>query len=100
MGKSVTVTPVYDGSLRAALLSCDNLSVAVVVGGDTAVANFAYARRDIDIYVGNKAFASYGAENKTFISLYQNNYPFNLGANKYGNFTIRPKDGTINVSFR
>lgn len=100
MGKSVTVTPVYDGSLRAALLSCDNFSVAVVVGGDTAVANFAYARRDIDIYVGNKAFASYGAENKTFISLYQNNYPFNLGANKYGNFTIRPKDGTINVSFR
>lgn len=100
MGKDVVVTPIYDGALAAVLLSCDGLSVANVVGSDTVAYNFAYLRSDIDVYVSRDFYDSYAAQNKTVISQYQHLSAFNLGANKYGNFTITPKDGTINVIFR
>ena len=100
IGNGVMVTAVYDGDLRAVVLDSGKLKIATVLGSDVAVSNFGYMRSDIDVYVMKNAFQSYGAQLKTSLSLYQTEINCNLGANKYGNFTIRPKDGTIQVSFR
>lgn len=98
VGVGVSVTAVYDGALVALLLQGDGLCVAAVVGSEVASSNFAYLRNDVDVYVMRDAFASYAAQNKRTLSLYQTNFVANLGANKYGNFTIRQKNGKISVS--
>ncbi len=100
IGKGVTVTAVYDGDLRAVVLDADGFTVADVFGSNVAVSNFGYMRSDIDVYVMKYAMPAYGGQLKTTLSLYQTKYNCNMGANKYGNFTIRPKDGTINISIR
>ena len=93
-------TAVYDGGLRAVVLQTGDLTVAKVCGNKTQVEQFAYLRDDIDVYVTDYAYQTYAAQNKTVLSMYQSKLAFNLGASRYGNFTIRPKDDTIVVGFR
>ena len=100
VGKYVVGTAVYDGGLRAVVLQTGDLTVAKVCGNKTQVEQFAYLRDDIDVYVTDYAYQTYAAQNKTVLSMYQSKLAFNLGASRYGNFTIRPKDGTIVVGFR
>ncbi len=100
IGKYVVGTAVYDGGLRAIVVETGDITVARVCGNKTQVEQFAYLREDIDVYVTDYCYPTYAAQNKTVLSLYQSKLAFNLGASRYGNFTIRPKDGTIVVGFR
>lgn len=99
-GYGITVTSVYDGGLRAAIMRTGNLEVSCVYGDDYAVANYLSFGTTSDVYVLPNANKAYADNNLVTLSYYQSRLPLNYGANKYGTFTITQKGDTISIKFR
>lgn len=99
VGQNITVQSVYDGSLCGALVTANNLTFAVVVGNQTQSEHFVDIVPSAQFYVISTPPQRYFLQKLTTFSLYQDYYDTNYGANKYGNFTITQKDGTITVNF-
>ena len=99
-GKDITVQTVFDSKLLGAVVKVGKISVALVTeSGDKAI-QFAYLRQDINYYIVKNQVEAFSDKNLATLSFYQNDLPGNFGANKYGNFTITEKDGTIRLNFR
>ncbi len=99
VGKNITVQSVYDGQLVGAVVRMGKLSFAVVCGGEAQTEHFLSIMPTMDFYVVEMPTKSYLQQNVVSFSLYQDYCVTNYGANKYGNFTIVEKDGTIVVNF-
>ncbi len=100
VGGNITIQPVYDGGLCAVVVKVGNITVANVVCDGVKAQNFAGLRSDIDYYLLREGESVYCDKNLPNLSVYQQNSPLNFGANKYGNFTIKEKDGNILLNFR
>lgn len=96
----ISFQPVFDGELRSVVLSVGDLSVATVYGDENSIRNFVDMRSDIDAYVMETVPQTIVDRKKTTFTLYQQQIDGNFGANKYGNFTLKEKDGKIILSFR
>ena len=84
----------------AVVVRVADICVADVVATDGKAEQFAALKLGLSYAViidGAEAFA----RNKIpTITHYQQKSALNFGANKYGNFTIYEKDGTISLNFR
>ena len=97
-GSSVCVLSIYDGTLAAVSVTVGEIDVCIEIGDgrQSAFELWRYA----DVYVtasGN--VGQYSEAGVSTFSRYQTTHPYNYGANKYGNFTIRQKDDRIIFSF-
>lgn len=99
-GDGVKITSVYDGGLRAIIMQTGDIVATSVYGNDYSVANYLDLGVYSDVYILQNANYEYSVNNLTTLSFYQSPLPYNYGSNKYGNFTIRQKDGTISIKFR
>ena len=99
VGKNITVQSVYDGQLVGAVVRMGELNFAIVYGGEAQTEHFPNVMPTMDFYVVERPTKSYLQQNVVSFSLYQDYCGTNYGANKYGNFTIVQKDGTIVVNF-
>lgn len=100
LGNSISVQPVFDGGLTAVVVRIGSLCVADVVSEAGKAEQFASLRLGIDYAVVSGSDEVFWQYEIPTISLYQKNSSLNFGANKYGNFTIYEKDGTIKLNFR
>ncbi len=99
VGEGITVQSIFDGSLSGAVISTGEITFAMVYGNVTQADYFLDIIPSADFYVLSAPTERYFQQNLTTFSLYQDYCVTNYGANKYGNFTISQKDGTIIVSF-
>ena len=99
IGESVTVQSVYDGALTGAVVNTGSITFAIVYGGEAQTNHFVDIIPNADFYIVPSPTQRYMQQNLTTFSLYQDYCVTNYGANKYGNFTITQKDGTIIVNF-
>lgn len=100
VGSGVVVKSYYDGQLRSAVVSVGKVTVASVFGGQVGVYQFAGQLSGVDVYAMQQVTDNYPKGNLTTLSVFQNAFDYNYGANKYGNFTITQKDGKIVLQFR
>ena len=100
VGQNIVIRPVYDASLTAVIVKVGNICVADVVSTDVKAEQFATLQYNVDYAVLSGDAETFSQNNVSTITFYQQTYPLNFGANKYGNFTIYEKDGTISLSFR
>ena len=99
VGKNVTVQSIYDGALAGVVVKSGDVTFAVVDGNQIQTNHFADVVPNADFYVIKTPTQRYLQPNIVTFSLYQDYCVTNYGANKYGNFTITQKDGTILVNF-
>ena len=99
VGDGITVQSVYDGSLVGVVVKTQNITFAIVDGGEAQTNHFLDILPSADFYVVKTPTNNYLHPNLVTFSLYQDYCDTNYGANKYGNFTITQKDGTIVVNF-
>ena len=99
VGNGITVQSVYDGQLVGVVVRMEELTFAIVDGSEAQVEHFQAIVPMADFYVMERPTANYLQQNVVTFSLYQDYCATNYGANKYGNFTIAQKDGTIVVNF-
>lgn len=99
-GGKVKVLSVYDGALCGVVAEVNGMKAATFFSEELQTANALKIHSDLD-------FAALGFESDAVSSLQipagvpkHNALPNYYGANKYGNFTITQKDGTISISFR
>jgi len=100
VGEGIVVNSVYDGGVVGVVVNVDEISVALVTGQGVKAGHFADLRKDVDYYIVNDDLATFSDKSLATLSFYQNDLEGNFGANKYGNFTITQKDGTIQLNFR
>lgn len=100
LGNGVTVQSVYDGGLSGVVVKTGKVSVAVVLGNETKTKRFAQLRQDVSLYVVSCAQQYFAQNGLKTVSYYQQNVFGNFGTNRYGNFTILEKSGTIQLNFR
>ncbi len=98
-GKGILVQSVYDGSLSGVIVEIGEITVALSVNENTED-RFCQIFSSADIYALQSLSQSYIDKKLVTFSLYQEYCDTNYGANKYGNFTIGKKDGTIVISFK
>ena len=98
VGDGVAVRSVFDGALVAVTVGVDEIDLCLVtINGDNVLDLVTYA----DLYAlcdGASAY-DYVQAGVTTFSRYQTACGDNYGANKYGNFTIKQKDGRIVLNF-
>ena len=99
VGGNITVQSVYDGQLVGTVVRTGEICFAIVDGGQAQTEHFPTIIPMADFYLLNSPTNSYLQQNVVTFSLYQDYCATNYGANKYGNFTIAEKDGTIVVNF-
>lgn len=99
-GRSIAVRPVYDGGLSGATVTVGEIKVALVTANAVKAEKFTELCPNANYYIVNYDLPIYSDKNLMTLSFYQNDLAGNFGANKYGNFTITQKDGTIQLSFR
>lgn len=99
-GNNIKVQAVYDGGLSAVVVKTGDITVANVLCEDEKATAFAKSRTDIDYYAISGSAEAFDARNLPTLSFYQQQFATNFGANKYGNFTIKQKDGRIVLNFR
>ena len=90
---------VYDGSLSGAVVTVGEMMFAIALGNDEQTREFVQIQPNANFYVVKTPTPNYLEGNLVTFSLYQDYCDTNYGANKYGNFTITQKDGTILVNF-
>ena len=99
VGDGITVQSVYDGSLSGIVVNTQSITFAIVLGNDQQTSNFVNIIPNADFYVVKTPTNNYFDQKLVTFSLYQDYCDTNYGANKYGNFTIKQKDGTMIVNF-
>lgn len=98
VGDGVSVRSIYNGVFSAVNVRVGKIDVcfATSYSSTCALQYFSYA--DLYVLSGQNA-EEYSAVGVTTFTRTQTNLPYNYGANKYGNFTIRQKDDKIIFSF-
>lgn len=99
-GNAVTVSSVFDAELRGTVIAVDGIVTSLVYGDDSQIESYPSLVDYADVYVLPFASGGYSEQSRLTLSAYQSAYSHNYGANKYGNFTIRQKDGKITIMFR
>ncbi len=100
VGEDIKITSVYNGSLAAALVDTDGLTLAVLYGNKNNVLDFLSLDVASHIYVTDTAYKEFGDKGLVTLSRYQLPFAYNYGSNKYGTFTISKKGDKINIKFR
>lgn len=100
LGDSIYVQPVFDGGLTAVVVKAGNVYVADVLSTGAEAEQFAELRYGLNYAVVRDNAEAFARNGIATISLNQQKCEGNFGANKYGNFTIYEKDGTILLNFR
>ena len=99
VGNGITLQSVYDGPLVGVVVQMQSLTFAIVEGNAMTTNNFLETFPTADFYIVKTLTDNYLQPHLVTFSLYQDYCDTNYGANKYGNFTITQKDGTIVVNF-
>ena len=99
-GHDIKISSVFDAELCGTLITVDGLTVSLVNGNEDKSNRFLSLVDYSDVYILHSANKSYSQQKLTTLSFYQSGYGYNYGANKYGNFTIKQKDGKISINFR
>ena len=99
VGDSISVRSIYNGALAAVNVNVSQIDVCFVTGNGELSALQLFGSADLYALGAKVSAKEYSAAGVTAFSRYQTNLPYNYGANKYGNFTIRQKDDRIIFSF-
>ena len=99
VGKDVCVRTLYDATLAAVCVSVGDMNFCLVTDESktSSVVKMGLGAEFYLLQKGNETL-----ENSGFATLtpYQSELNHNLGANKYGNFTIKQKGDKIKISYR
>ena len=95
----VTVRSIFNGGLAAVNVSVGEIDVCLDVGNGLKSALQLFGGADLYVLKNGVSAAEYSQSGAVTFTLYQTNLRYNYGANKYGNFTIRQKDGRIVFNF-
>ena len=99
-GGVITTRSLYNGVLAGVTVTCGELDVALIYGDSAFAADLVSVVDYADVYALADADYVESEAAHTTLSRYQTSRVHNYGANKYGNFTIEQKGGTIKLRFR
>ena len=99
-GVNIKVQSHFDATLTGVSVTVGEVNICVAYGSSSSASNLIASGITADVYVLSQPNATYAEKEALTVTPYQSNLPYNYGANKYGNFTIKQKGGKIVLSFR
>ena len=99
VGTGVRVRSIFNGAFSAVNVNVSEIDVCLVSAYSEACALEYWHGADLYALSESQTVADYAQAGVATLTRYQTDLPYNYGANKYGNFTIRQKDDKIIFNF-